>query len=112
MPLPFARPREHGPQTACKRLPAPVRCPVSDPAMGRRLTLLLVLALATGCVKPTPTQQAMSLARRHREAEAVVLLRRQLARAPDDVEARSILVRLLAFAGDMPAAEVEVTELA
>ena len=80
--------------------------------MGSRLTLLLVLALATGCIKPTPTQQAMSLARRHREAEAVVLLRGQLAKVPDDVEARSILVRLLAFTGDMPAAEAEVTELA
>jgi cytochrome c-type biogenesis protein CcmH/NrfG len=54
----------------------------------------------------------MSLARRHREAEGVQLLRRELAKDPGDVEARALLVRLLAFAGDMPGAEVEATELA
>ncbi len=54
----------------------------------------------------------MSLARRHRETEAVALLRGRLTKAPDDVAARALLVRLLAFSGDMPAAQVEATELA
>ena len=53
----------------------------------------------------------MSLARRHRETEAAALLRKHLAEAPDDVEARALLVRVLAFNGDMPAAEAEATEL-
>jgi len=68
--------------------------------------------LGAGCIKPTPTQQAMSLARRHRETEAIVLLRAQVAKAPNDVEARAMLIRILAFAGDLPAAQVEATELA
>lgn len=69
-------------------------------------------ALAGGCVKPSPTQQAMSLARRHREAEAIRLLRGELVRDPSDVESRAMLIRLLAFSGDMPGAQVEATELA
>jgi tetratricopeptide (TPR) repeat protein len=64
------------------------------------------------CIKPTPAQQAMSLTRRHHEAEAVALLRRQLAKAPDDVESRALLVRILAFTGDRGAVEAEVAELA
>ncbi|MGO8997489.1 MAG: tetratricopeptide repeat protein [Polyangiaceae bacterium] len=71
----------------------------------------LVALAGLGCVKPTVLQQAMSLARRHREAEAVVLVRAQLAKAPDDVEARAMLVRLLAFTGDMGAAQREADEL-
>jgi tetratricopeptide (TPR) repeat protein len=74
--------------------------------------LLPVVGAGPGCVKPSPIQQAMSLARRHREPEAVTILRGEIARAPDDVEARALLVRLLAFSGDMPGAQVEVTELA
>ena len=54
----------------------------------------------------------MSLARRHRETEAVAVLRGQLAKDPGDVEARALLVRMLAFAGDMPGARIEATELA
>jgi tetratricopeptide (TPR) repeat protein len=54
----------------------------------------------------------MSLARRHRETEGIALLRADLARDPGDVEARALLVRLLAFAGDMPGAQTEATALA
>ena len=39
------------------------------------------------------------------------MLRRELAKTPDDVEARAILIRLLAFNGDLPAAETEANEL-
>ncbi len=71
-------------------------------------------ALALGqasCVKPAAVQEAMSLARRHQDERAVAVLRGALAKDPGDVEARAMLVRLLAFAGDMPAAQVEATEL-
>jgi cytochrome c-type biogenesis protein CcmH/NrfG len=54
----------------------------------------------------------MSLARRHRETEAVRILRAELVRSPEDIEARALLVRLLAFAGDMPGAQVAATQLA
>jgi cytochrome c-type biogenesis protein CcmH/NrfG len=53
----------------------------------------------------------MSLARRHREAEAAALLRKALEEKPSDVETRALLVRILAFTGDMHAAEAEVAEL-
>ena len=53
----------------------------------------------------------MSLARRHHEADAIALLRAEVAKAPDDVEARALLVRILAFAGDMSGAEAEAAEL-
>jgi tetratricopeptide (TPR) repeat protein len=53
----------------------------------------------------------MSLARRHREAEAAALLRKALAVKPEDVETRALLIRILAFEGDMRGAEAEVAEL-
>ncbi len=80
---------------------------------------LLVLALVvaggwveTGCVNPTPVEQAMSLARQHREAEGISLLRGELAARPDDLDARRLLIRLLAVASDLPAAREEVRALA
>ncbi len=74
------------------------------------LALLLAL-LAAGCAVP-PVDQARSLARQGHDDEAVALLRKDLARHPDDLEARRLLVRLLAFTGDMNAARAEVGELA
>jgi tetratricopeptide (TPR) repeat protein len=53
----------------------------------------------------------MSLARRHRETEAIAILRKEIAAAPDDLAARGMLVRILAFTGDMRGAEAEATEL-
>ncbi len=79
-------------------------------ALAVSVAVLTSGALA-GCVKLTPTQQAMSLARRHRETEGVALLRAQLAKVPGDVEARAMLIRLLAFTGDMAAAQAEATQL-
>jgi tetratricopeptide (TPR) repeat protein len=70
-----------------------------------------VFALAAGCGGTTTVQRAMSLTRQHRQSEAIALLRAELAREPDDVESRRLLVRLLAFAGDLAAARVEVDEL-
>jgi tetratricopeptide (TPR) repeat protein len=71
-----------------------------------------LLALASGCVKPTPVERAMSLARQHHEAEGIALLRADLATHPDDTDARRLLIRLLAVASDLPAARTEVELLA
>jgi tetratricopeptide (TPR) repeat protein len=74
-------------------------------------TTLFSLALQA-CAHPTAAQRAMSLARMHRETEAVATLRKDLAAHPGDTEARALLVRMLAFASDMPGAEAEAAELA
>lgn len=58
-----------------------------------------------------PTARAAQLVRMHREAEAVSLLRSTLAKNPDDLPARRLLVRVLAFSGDLDAAQHEVAEL-
>lgn len=47
----------------------------------------------------------------HRETEAAATLRSHLAKHPDDVPARRLLVRVLAFSGDLEAAKAEVSEL-
>jgi Flp pilus assembly protein TadD len=78
----------------------------------RALGLAAAIALAaTACVRASPVEEAMALARQRREGEAVTKLRAHLAAHPDDVEARSMLVRMLAFAGDRPGAQTEATEL-
>ena len=76
----------------------------------------LMLALVTvagplACVRPTPIERAMSLARQHREDEGIVLLRQDLAKQPDDLDARRLLIRLLAVTSDLPAAREEVSAL-
>ncbi len=54
----------------------------------------------------------MSLARQHREAEGVLLLRREVADHPANDDARRLLIRLLALTHDLPAARDEVAALA
>ena len=56
--------------------------------------------------------RAESLVRRHREGEAVTLLRDAIAKHPDDVPARKLLVRVLGFTGDVDGARAEVAQLA
>ena len=77
------------------------------------LALLLASAAggATACAPPGPIDRAQQLVRMHREAEAAAMLRAHLAKHPDDVGARRLLVRVLAFTGDLEAAKVEVAEL-
>jgi cytochrome c-type biogenesis protein CcmH/NrfG len=106
-------------EAALARTARPEPCPgvvYTRRGVGRRACLALLAAVlglvASGCVKPSVTQQAMSLARRHRETEAVTLLRAELAKTPGDVEARAMLVRVMAFTGDMHGAEAEAAELA
>jgi Flp pilus assembly protein TadD len=81
------------------------------PRITTKIALVATAAIATACVKPTVEQEAMSLASRHREDDAVKLLRARLAGHPDDVGARSLLVRMAAIAGDSKGAQVEATEL-
>jgi tetratricopeptide (TPR) repeat protein len=58
------------------------------------------------------TVRAESLVRRHQEPGALALLRDDLARHPDDVPARKLLVRILGFTGDVEAARTEAGALA
>jgi tetratricopeptide (TPR) repeat protein len=76
------------------------------------LSLALALPLSLGCVRPSAADRAQSLVRRHREDEAVALLRTDLAAHAGDVPARRLLVRLLGFTGDMPGARAQTEELA
>lgn len=80
----------------------------------RLTTLLLVVALvgcASGCAAQTPVEKAQQLVRLHRETEAIATLRSHLAKHPDDLPARRLLVRVLAFSGDIDGAKSEVAEL-
>jgi tetratricopeptide (TPR) repeat protein len=54
----------------------------------------------------------MSLARQHREDEGVALLRRELTLHPANLDARRMLIRLLAIESNLPAAKDEVRALA
>lgn len=75
-------------------------------------SLALVFAVSTGCAGPTAVERAQSLVRQHREEEAAATLRARLGAHPEDVGARSLLVRVLAFSGDLAGARAEVQELA
>jgi Flp pilus assembly protein TadD len=71
-----------------------------------------MLAVASGgCAPQGPIERAQQLVRLHREAEAVTTLRDHLQKHPDDLSARRLYVRVLAFAGDIDGARREVAEL-
>lgn len=70
-----------------------------------------LLASGCGAGQPTAVQRATSLAREHREADAIRVLRDELARRPDDVKSRRLLIRVLALTGDLGAARREVDAL-
>ena len=69
-----------------------------------RNAALAVVLLATACVRLSPTDRAQSLVRQHKETEAVNVLRDDLAKHPDDLPARRLLVRVLAYTGDLEGA--------
>ncbi len=71
----------------------------------------VALAGATGCARPGPVEHAQQLVRLHREAEARKTLEAHLAKHPEDVAARRMLVRVLAWSGDLEGAKREVKEL-
>ncbi len=77
-----------------------------------RRVLISLLVLACGCAAQPPVDHAMELVRQGREPQAVAFLRDDLAKHPDDLPARRLLVRVLAFQGDMGAARAEVGEIA
>lgn len=66
---------------------------------------------SAGCASQGPIERAQQLVRLHREQEAVAELRGHLAKHPDDVAARRLYVRVLAFSGDIDGARREVDEL-
>jgi tetratricopeptide (TPR) repeat protein len=80
-----------------------------------RLSALVVASavafLACAAGAPSPRERATSLAREHREADAIRLLRDHLACHGDDVASRRLLVRVLALTGDLGAASHEVDRL-
>jgi tetratricopeptide (TPR) repeat protein len=73
--------------------------------------LVAAAFLLAGCAQ-SATDRAQSLMRQHREDEAVAILRERLRVRPGDLAARRLLVRMLAFTGDLVAAQAEVQELA
>ncbi len=81
----------------------------------RKGVVLAVLFLAapavSGCASQTPIERAQQLVRMHRETEAVATLRAHVAKHPDDIPARRLYVRVLAFSGDIEGARGEVAEL-
>ncbi len=83
----------------------------------RQTALVTAFAIAVGafggagCVTASATDKAMSLTRQHREDEAIATLRKDLEAHPDDLAARRLLVRLLAFRGDLAGARAEVDAL-
>jgi Flp pilus assembly protein TadD len=81
-------------------------------------SLALVLALASGlvlgaaaCAEQGAIERAQQLVRLHRENEAIATLRVHLEKHPDDIPARRLYVRVLAFGGDLEGAKREVDEL-
>jgi tetratricopeptide (TPR) repeat protein len=82
----------------------------------RRRAVLLVLTIAlpvlASCVTPTPVERAMALARGHREADGIALLRKEIEAHPGDLDARRLLIRLYAAESELPRAREEVESLA
>jgi len=67
--------------------------------------------LLPACGAAKPAERAASLARQHREQQGIVVLREALREHPDDLDARRLLIRLLAFTADLNGARAEVAEL-
>jgi len=78
----------------------------------RTLYHLLAAAVLAACARPGPVERALSYVRQHREAEAAATLRARIAEAPDDLEARRLLVRVLAATGDLDGARAAMDGLA
>lgn len=66
---------------------------------------------AAACASPSVVDRAQQMVRMHHEMEAIATLRTHLAKHPDDMPARRLLVRVLAFTGDIDGAKTEVAEL-
>lgn len=71
----------------------------------------MIAVVLAGCAARTPVDRAQALVRMHRENEAVAMLATHLGKHPDDLSARRLYVRVLAFTGDIDGARREVTWL-
>lgn len=71
----------------------------------------LIAVVLAGCAASTPVDRAQALVRMHRENEAVAMLATHLRKHPDDLPARRLYVRVLAYTGDIDGARREVTTL-
>ncbi|MBX3205763.1 MAG: tetratricopeptide repeat protein [Labilithrix sp.] len=80
-------------------------------ALSGLVCALAFAILAGGCAPLGPIERAQQLVRLHREREAIATLEGHLAKHPDDVPARRLYVRVLAFSGDIEGARREVAEL-
>jgi len=76
--------------------------------------LFLIPSFLLGCFSSAqpPRQEAALLAEKGRYAEAARVLRARLSEEPRDIEARRLLVRVLALSGDLGAAQREAGVLA
>jgi Flp pilus assembly protein TadD len=74
------------------------------------VAVALAIALA-GCARQTPVERAQQLVRMHREGEARTTLEKHLLAHPDDVPARRMYIRVLAWSGDLEGARREVATL-
>ena len=73
--------------------------------------IVLFALAATACAPLGPIDRAQQLVRQKKDAEAVSVLRKHLAQHPEDLSARRLLVRVLAWSGDLEGAKAEVAEL-
>lgn len=78
---------------------------------GALAALVLGIAVLGGCVTQSAVDRAQQLVRLHREREAQTTLEGHLAKHPDDLAARRLYIRVLAFNGDLEAARREVEGL-
>jgi tetratricopeptide (TPR) repeat protein len=80
--------------------------------LGSAFGAVLALALTAACAAPSATERARSLVRQNRDEDALAVLRERLRHHPEDVDARRLLVRVLASSGAMVEARAEVNALA
>ena len=76
-----------------------------------RIAVVAAFALLSACSKPSAVEQARTLTREHRDADAVHVLSTRLQEDPNDHAARRLLVRVYASQGDLGRARGEVDEL-
>ena len=75
------------------------------------LLFSLILAACAG-TQPSASQRATMLVHKHREPEAIQVLRDHIAAHPEAIDERRLLIRIIALSGDLGATERAATELA
>jgi Flp pilus assembly protein TadD len=75
------------------------------------LLALTLAVFAAACSPPSVVERAQTLVRLQRDAEAKATLEKYLTLHPNDIDARRMLVRVLAWSGDLEGARREVAEL-